>query len=175
METSWKQTTWYVFHKFTLEFLPEYKEHYKIFFNSFKIILPCEVCLNHYNIQLNRPGLSIDENLNKENIFDWTIKLHNNVNATHKKKIWNFQESKEYYTSSSLDPNYIKVMILDLVRANYRKGPIKTNELFNMLNSLRYIYPISSVREKLINMKIQLNHSNIKEWLLEFLKIIYIK
>jgi hypothetical protein len=66
-------------------------------------------------------------------------------------------------------------MILDLVRTNFRKGPIKTNELFNMLNSLRYIYPISSIREKLINMNIQLNHSNIKEWLLEFLKIIYLK
>ncbi len=173
MEITWKQTTWYVFHKFTLEYIPEYKEHYINFFNSFKTILPCEICLNHYNIQLNRPGLSIFENLNSEKVFGWTIKLHNNVNVTHKKKEWSLVEARNYYSSLSLDPSYVKIMVLDLVKNNFRKGPLKTNELLSMLNSLRYIYPIQTVRERLIDMNIKLDHVTIKEWLLEFLKIIY--
>ncbi len=175
MELSWKQTTWYVFHKFTLEFYPEELEHYKNFFNSFKTILPCEICLNHYNIQLNRPGLMLNENLNKDNIFGWTIKIHNNVNISHKKKEWNILEAQNYYSSSTIDPSYIKIMVLELVRTNFKKGPLKTNELFNMLNSMRYIYPIKEIKDKLLNMNSGPTHQNMKEWLLEFLKIIYSK
>ncbi len=174
MDLTWKQTTWYVFHKFSLEFIPENIEHYKNFFNSFKIILPCEICLNHYNIQLNRQGLTLNENLNKEKIFDWTVKLHNNVNAMHKKKVWNEIEAKNYYTNLNVDANYVKIMVLDLVRNNFKKGDMKTNELLIMLNSLRYIYPNTSIRDKLINMNTILDKNNIREWLLEFLKIIYI-
>ncbi len=174
MELTWKQTTWYVFHKFSLEFIPESIEHYKNFYNSFKTILPCEICLNHYNIQLNRNGLTINENINKDKMFEWTVKLHNNVNATHKKKEWSIVEARNYYDSNKLDPNYVKIMILDLVRNNFKKGPMKTNELLIMLNSMRFIYPDKNIREKLINMNIKLDYSNIRDWLLEFLKIIYL-
>ncbi len=118
MELTWKQTTWYIFHTFTLEFIPEHKEHYKNFFNSFKTILPCDICLNHYNIQLNRPGLMLDENLTKENIFGWTIKIHNNVNISIKKKEWNINEAKTYYLTNPINPTYIKIMVLELVRPN---------------------------------------------------------
>ncbi len=173
MDLSWKQTTWYVFHTFTLNYLPQYKEHYKNFFNSFRVILPCEVCLNHYNMQLMRPELSLENNINEENIFSMTIKIHNNVNISHRKKIWSIEEARNYY-SEKINPNLIKVMVLELVRANFKKGPIRNNELFIMLKSMCYIYPKEETREKLINISGSLTNDNIRDWLLEFLKIIFL-
>lgn len=174
MELSWKQATWYVFHTFTLDYLPEYKEHYNHFFNSFRVILPCEVCLNHYNLQLMRPDLSLENNNNSENIFAMTIKIHNNVNSSHRKKIWDVTEARQYYSNKPIDHNLIKVMVLELVRANFKKGMIRNSELFIMLKSMCYIYPNYLTREKLIPMAATLNNDNIREWLLQFLKTIFL-
>ena len=57
-------------------------------------------------------------------------------------------------------------MVLEYVRNNFKKGPVKTEELFVMLNSMRYIYPEEEKRKKLINMRTILNRNNIREWLL---------
>ena len=60
----WKQTTWYVFHTFTLKYLAEHHDQYKRFFQSFENIIPCEVCIKHYRYQLSRKDLSLEKNIN---------------------------------------------------------------------------------------------------------------
>ena len=90
----WKQTTWYVFHTFTLSFIPEHRDHYIRFFQSFEHIIPCEVCIGHYRYQLSRKDLSIDANINPDSIFGWTVSIHNNVNSTTEKKIWAIDEAR---------------------------------------------------------------------------------
>ena len=171
---AWKQSSWYVFHTFTLDYLPEQKIHYHNFFHSFKILLPCEVCISHYRNQLSRPGLTLQENNNDESLFSWTVRIHNNVNSSNQKRVWAIDEARSYYEKekSNINTNIIKTMVLEYVRNNFKKGPIKTEELFVMLNSMRYIYPEEEKRKKLISMKTILNRNNIREWLLEFLKII---
>ncbi len=169
---SWKQTTWYVFHMFSLHYQPEYRDKYLTFFHSFKFILPCEVCLHHYQYHLKRDKYTLQENINEENIFGWTVQIHNLVNSSIQKKTWAIDEAKIYYKQMSLNTNLVKVMILEYVKHNFKKGSQKTEELMKMLDSMRYIYPIPEKREKLIHMKLKLDRKNIKDWLLEFLYII---
>lgn len=169
---SWKQSTWYVFHTFTLNQIEDKKENYKNFFESFKSLLPCQVCHKHYNSQWIRPNLIIDSFILDNKLFDWTITIHNNVNATTSKKIWMVDESKNFYKKKPVDPLIVKLMILEYVKYNFRKGPEKTEALFKMLKNLCHIYPDSIKREKLINIPIKLNRDTIREWLIVCLKII---
>lgn len=170
---SWKQTTWYIFHMFTLDYLEDKKDYYQTFFSSFKVLLPCDICINHYREQLNTPGLRLRENISKDKLFGWTIKIHNNVNVSNKIRAWNVQESKDYYQKEHFDKDKIKTMVLEYVKYNFKKGPVKTEELFKMLKSLCHIYPDSTVREKLLDIPFPLNRDNIRLWLIEFFKIIY--
>lgn len=168
----WKQTTWYVFHTFTLKYLHEQHDQYVKFFKAFEQILPCEVCTNHYRYQLSRKDLSIDTNINASSIFGWTVNIHNNVNSTNQKKIWAIDEARQYYQKEKLDTKIIKIMILEYVKHNFKKGPVKTNNLLDMLDSMRYIYPEEEKRKKLIEMNMKPNRENIRNWLLTYLKII---
>ncbi len=170
---SWKQTTWYIFHMFTLNFKEEKKEYYQTFFSSFKVLLPCDICINHYREQLNTPGLRLRENISKDKLFGWTIKIHNNVNASNKKRVWNIQESKDYYQKEVFDKNQLKVMILEYVKYNFKKGPVKTEELFKMLKSLCHIYPDPEKSEKLLSIPFPINRDNIRSWLIQFFQILY--
>ncbi len=169
---SWKQATWYVFHMLALNYDENKKEHYKLFFESFKHLLPCQICHKHYNSQLLRPNLIIDDFILEGKIFDWTIKIHNNVNSSNGKKIWMIDEAKNFYKKKIFDPQIIKLMILEYVKYNFKKGPEKTEALFKMLNNLYHIYPIIEKREKLLNMNIPLNRERMREWLVTSLKII---
>ena len=169
---SWKQTTWYVFHLFSLHYQPEYRDKYLTFFHSFKFILPCEVCLHHYQYHLKRDKYTLQENINEKDIFAWTVQIHNLVSSSIQKKIWAIDEAKMHYEKLKLDSNLVKVMVLEYVKHNFKKGSQKTEELMKMLDAMRYIYPIPEKREKLIQMKLKLDRKNIKDWLLEFLYII---
>jgi hypothetical protein len=77
-----------------------------------------------------------------------------------------------YYEKMQLNSSFVKVMVLEYVKHNFKKGSKKTEELLKMLDSMRYIYPIPEKREKLIHMKLKIDRKNIKDWLLEFLYII---
>lgn len=168
----WKQTTWYVFHTFTLKYLPEHHDHYVRFFKSFENIIPCEVCISHYRYQLSRKDLSVDANINSNSIFGWTVTIHNNVNSTTEKKIWAIDEAKQYYQKQKIDTKMVKTMVLEYVKHNFKKGPVKTNNLLDMLDSMRYIYPEDEKRKKLMEMNLKPTRENIRMWLLTFLKII---
>ena len=39
------------------------------------------------------------ESINNKNLFYWTIDLHNNINSINNKRLWNYNEAKEYYTN----------------------------------------------------------------------------
>jgi hypothetical protein len=169
---AWKQSTWYVFHMLSLKFIEEEQEHYERFFESFKYILPCEKCLRHYQFQTSRPDLHISNHMNSENIFRFTIQLHNNVNSQNRKKIWTVEEAKHYYEKQTWNDVILKMMILEYVKYNFKKGPKKTEFLFQMLESLCHIYPNSEKRLKLTQISIPLRRETIREWLLRFFKII---
>ena len=118
--------------------------------------------------------MKIEDNINNDKIFNWTIDLHNTVNKMHRKKIWNYDESKNYYLQNNFNNNVLKNFMFEYIRSNFRKNPNRTNELIRMMNSLPYIHPYLNKRAKLIDFKekFELNRESMNKWLLAFCIII---
>jgi hypothetical protein len=98
MSTIWQPITWIIFHFLTKKYNPEYHDKYITFFESFKIIIPCKMCRNHYNQNINNEENSIEKNVNTEHIFNWTVRLHNIVNKDTNKPVLSFYEALQIYT-----------------------------------------------------------------------------
>jgi len=172
--TEWQPITWILFHTVAIDYNELYKDHYINFFESFKTIIPCKICRNHYNENINKNLMDISNNINKDRIFNWTIDLHNNVNKMNNKKLWTYDEAKNHYTINKINNNMLKLFIFSYIRTNYKKNPTKTNEVLRMLRTIAYIYPDKEKKEKLIDFceKFELTRDTIKKWLLVFIIIL---
>ena len=172
--TEWQQVTWKFFHIISLNYNDQYKNEYNIFFDTFKIIIPCKICRNHYISNISNNSMNITNNVNSDRIFQWTIDIHNSVNNMNKKKTWSYNDSNKYYQSLKLNNELIRQFIFEYIRTNYRKGFNKTTQLIRMINTLPYIYPYNDKRQKLISFKEKfvLNRNNIKKWLNAFFIIL---
>lgn len=168
---TWQNLTWIIFHKITLNCDPKYINKYRVFFNSFKFIIPCSICKNHYCEMLDN-NYSFEKN--KNNIFNWTIDLHNKVNSNLNKRIWNYNEARTYYNNFFLSPNLIKQFLYDYIKYNFRKGPLKTENLLLMITSVSYLFPRKKLRENLINFneRFILTKDNFKKWIIAFVLLI---
>ena len=172
--TEWQPLTWIFFHITSLNYEEKYRDHYISFYNSLRTIIPCSICRNHFIQNIEKPGMSIEENVNKEKIFNWTIDLHNIVNKLNYKKQWSYNQSYQHYSKLPLNNTLLKIFIYSYIRANFRKNPQKTGELLNMIKTLAYIYPHEDKRNKLIDFreKFKLNRDTIKNWLYAFILIL---
>ena len=174
MSTLWQPLTWNIFHIIALNYNEIYRDQYISFFEAFKVIIPCSICKNHYNNNLNNSNLSIENNINKDRIFNWTIDLHNSVNKMNHKKIWSYDEARNYYTNIHLTTKVLKLFIYEFIKANFKKKPEKTINLIKMLQSIAYLHPNEEKRNKLIDFKqkFELNRFIFKKWLIAFILII---
>ncbi len=171
----WAPLTWYVFHKLAHDFdiqeaeNEEYKKHYLEFFNSMKTIIPCKTCRNHFIENTNIEENKIENNINGEKIFAWTVRLHNLVNSMNKKKTFSIEEAKKLYKNPIMNQQ-LYAFINDYMVYNLNKGIEKDNQLINMLTHICYIYPNKTKREKLIKFveKIPLKKDKIRNWLSMF-------
>jgi hypothetical protein len=172
--TEWQRITWHILHTISLHYNDTYRNEYIIFFDCLKTIIPCRICRNHYIQNINKENMQIENNINSDRIFNWTIDLHNSVNKMHHKKLWNYNESRNYYQEHNFNNKIFKFFIYEYIRANFRKNFDKTTSLFKMINTLPYIYPYEEKRNKLIDFKekFELNRDNIKKWLYAFLIIL---
>ena len=172
--TEWQRATWILFHTIALNYNDQYKVEYVNFFDSLKTTIPCKICRNHYIENINKEHLSFDNNINPERIFNWTIDLHNEVNRMTHKGIWSYDDARNFYTRYNFHNGVLKFVILQYVRANFRKGPEKTEGLFRMLRSIVYLHPDEDRRNKLIGFKekFELNRETTRNWLLAILMII---
>ena len=171
---TWQILTWQIFHKISLQYNNEYNDKYIIFFESFKTIIPCSICRNHYISKLNGPNFNIEKNINNNNLFNMTIDLHNSVNAMHNKKIWKHEEANKYYTNIHLNKNIVKTFLFNYIYNNFKKGHDKTEQLIKMITSFIYLIPNETARNKLIdfNNNFLLNRDNFKKWIYAALIII---
>lgn len=98
----WGPLFWYVIHIVAFNYPNNptdlHKMMYKNFFESFANVLPCKKCREHYQSHLSRYPISpfLDNNilLNK-----WVIDLHNIVNKSLNKRLYNYQEVYNIYNN----------------------------------------------------------------------------
>ena len=126
MSTSWQPLTWIIFHTLALNYNDLYREHYITFFNTFKVIIPCSICRGHYNQHISKENMIIENNMNKERIFEWTVDLHNSVNISHKKRVWSYDEARNFYNLNNFNNKLFKSFLYEYIKLNYKKTPEKT-------------------------------------------------
>jgi hypothetical protein len=172
--TEWQQITWVFFHTIALNYNNDHRDEYINFFDSLKTIIPCKICRNHYIQNVNNENMNINNNINSDKIFNWTIDLHNIVNKMHNKKIWSHEEARKYYNKHGFNNQIMKIFIFEYIKTNFKKNPEKTTQLIKMINTLPYMHPNPDKRNKLIDFKEKfvLNRQNMKKWLYAFLLIL---
>lgn len=170
----WQPITWNIFHSFALNYNEKYRNEYITFFDTFKVLLPCNVCKTHYNTQLKKENLTLEKNINKERIFEWTVDLHNLVNKMNYKKQWNYIDARKHYEKDIFDKKILKKFVLEYIKHCFKKNPMKTQQLMRMMRTIQYLHPDEKKREKLIdfNKKFVLNRFTLKQWLITFMIII---
>jgi hypothetical protein len=88
----WGRQAWHFIHCVALSYpvnpTEKDKEKYLAFFKS--LVLPCPACLDHFkqNMEKTRPNLE-----SKQTLFNWTVDIHNSINAEHNKQIFSYDEA----------------------------------------------------------------------------------
>jgi hypothetical protein len=127
--TEWQRITWHLFHTISLNYNEKYNDQYIKFFNTFKVIIPCRICRNHYIQNTGKDNMEVENNINSERIFNWTVDLHNSVNKMHRKKTWTYDNARNYYQNNNFNNKILKFFIYEYVRANFKKNFEKTTSI----------------------------------------------
>jgi hypothetical protein len=174
MGTEWQPLTWILFHTIALNYNDNYKNEYYNFFDTFKTIIPCKICRDHYIGNISKEDMNFDNNINIDKIFNWTVDLHNIVNKMNHKKVWSYEEARKNYENNTMNHKMLKFFLFEYIRANFKKNPSKTTELLKMIKTIPYVLPDSDKKNMLIEFKekFELNRNTLKQWLLTFLIIL---
>ena len=81
------------------------KNNYATFYNNLPNVIPCYECSQHLRENLKKSPIR-DYLESRENLFEWTIKLHNVVNEMLNKPTWELQDAFDHY----LTPSNFKVV-----------------------------------------------------------------
>ena len=93
------------------------------FFRTLDQKIPCKVCRGHYRSYLSKHPVQYHVD-SRENISNWVVNLHNEINIRTNKDIVSFDEAKEMYMTSDNNNIYymciitlIICMIIVLIKA----------------------------------------------------------
>lgn len=89
------------------------KNIYRDFLISFKYVLPCSMCANHYKEHLEKYPLTDDVMSSKENLMKWGIDIHNEVNKMKGKGILSYDNAIKNITNN--DNNNTMLIILFII------------------------------------------------------------
>jgi hypothetical protein len=100
------------------------KKAAKEFYDSLKILIPCPICKEHYNTHIEKYPISPHLD-NRNDLFRWTVLLHNEVNKILKKPPFTETQAIQYYTrlgSRGRSPVYTPNDFLEADYAAFLRG-----------------------------------------------------
>ena len=164
---NWGKNAWYFLHFSALNYNNiNYKRvKYLDFYKNFINLIPCPVCKKHFTDNLNKLEYNLENNINGDKIFNWTVDLHNEVNRMNNKEIVSYEKARIMY-SKQFDKRIVNKFVLQFIKYNSNKR----NELNNFIKSISAIYPEKSKRV-LMNKHIVAGNNNFKKTLYLFLVI----
>ena len=97
----WGPSAWLFLHAVTFQYPEEPtmvdKKNYKQFFNSLQNILPCPKCREHYQENIKEIPIQLNS---RDELIQWLINIHNNVNKSNNKDILSYEDVKKIYLNS---------------------------------------------------------------------------
>lgn len=115
----WGPGAWLFLHTITLNYpnnpTQKDKENYKNFFTSLKNVIPCKNCAKHYSDNLNTYPI-INSLNSKQDLVNWLIDIHNEVNVKNEKRKYSYNEViNKYNKLYSPKTNYYLIIIVILL------------------------------------------------------------
>jgi mitochondrial FAD-linked sulfhydryl oxidase len=99
----WGPPAWILLHTITFNYpenpCAEDKNNIKNFFKYFSYQIPCNKCILHFKKYMKRNPLTNELLSSKDDLIDWLIDAHNNVNKINNKRIYSRDEVIENYES----------------------------------------------------------------------------
>jgi hypothetical protein len=77
------------------------KENYYNFFNNLHTVLPCQRCVDHLKDILERHPLKTTYLENSFKLFEWTVKIHNEVNKSLDKPVLTLSNATQLYAKKT--------------------------------------------------------------------------
>lgn len=100
----WGPHMWFSMHYIALAYpqnpTVKHMTQYHAFYTNIAHVLPCAVCAKHYNNILDTHPLTIDRLSGPNELFEWTVHVHNMVNKDLGKPQLTLQEAIEKYTDA---------------------------------------------------------------------------
>lgn len=105
----WGPSAWTFMHLMVLSESEPFDKERLVYYNQFYSVLthllPCEKCRLHLKENLTKVK-PLNTIKSKDELFMWTVDLHNLVNKITNKRIWNYEEARTYW-NDRISGNYI--------------------------------------------------------------------
>jgi hypothetical protein len=100
----WGHFMWHTIHYVALGYpeqpSEEDKLNYSKYFMSIGPIIPCKLCTDHFSHLISeQEPLDSVALASRESLFDWTVRVHNVVNARLNKKSWTTKDAQLYFVN----------------------------------------------------------------------------
>ena len=149
----WGPILWHILHSFSINEnfkISESKKHnYFIFYYSFKYILPCIICREHYSDIIYNLNPIDEKNITRIYLKKWVFDTHNIVNNLINKQIYTY---KEFNKNSKVVRNKDIFYIIKIIYKNfdYQNMPLYNyDQIFNFFINFCILYPVKDIRKKL--------------------------
>ena len=86
------------------------KEVYYDFFMNLAHVLPCKKCSDHLKEIYKSHPLRLSDVETASDLFDWTVKIHNEVNKKLNKPVMKLSDAKRLYTNTSVGEKNTKAI-----------------------------------------------------------------
>ncbi len=115
----WGPSAWLFMHYITLSYpnkpSDDDKHNMKQFFTYTGKVLPCMKCRNNFKNHLNKYPLNDDALSSRENMVNWLIDIHNEVNACTGKPSINHKTAIERFTNINKDNGQTTFLIMSII------------------------------------------------------------
>jgi hypothetical protein len=102
----WGREAWHFIHLVALTYPPQpseqQKKEYLLFFESLGNTLPCEICAAHYREKIKNTPPKLE---NHNELFNWTVDIHNSVNKDNGKKQYTYKQALEEINKNMRKPS----------------------------------------------------------------------
>jgi hypothetical protein len=164
---SWGPSTWNLLHCLSLSWNPDKIDMYIKLIKLIRDTIPCHICKKHFIRTLNRPGNNIKKNCSdKDLMFKWTVRLHNNVNRMNSKRIFKPNQARNIYIKNGkvvVRNGQIIRFLIQFVRYNINQGGWRRYNAFKIMKILSHIYP-SPGKQEILEKKLNEKHNKMS-WL----------
>ena len=114
----WGPPAWTFLHTVTFNY-PENpteddKRNFYNFFMNLQYVLPCEKCKAHYKQNLKKYDLK--NNLgSRQELVEWLIDLHNDINKDNGKPVWSYSEVYNKYQSMYKPGTFMNKVLIFII------------------------------------------------------------